>query len=121
MAATDRNMDYSFREAAGKARDSIQIVAESEEVYEAFGREFDTEGPYEDIDLGIYDARIFSGDEFTTLYVFPGEEVDEELVYGLKNDDAELRNEYREELQPLLEINGSDEELGNVLEQFRHI
>lgn len=113
-----REPETSIRNAQGDARNSIAVMTDYETLCDATGDEYDFETIYSDRSMDYADLRVFTSGESATLHFFPKEELrDEELIYGLRNDDAEIRKDYQEDLEFMSELVGSDEELGRLLEQ----
>lgn len=116
--------DYQIgvRKAEGDGRDSLKFVGNYEVFDEMTDGELfeETEGPLYDRELENGDLRVITSGKAATLHFFPDEELtDEGTVYGLTNEDAEVRKEYREGLEPLYDLAGGEEELGRLLEQLQ--
>lgn len=109
-----------IREANGNAKDSLAVVTNYESLTDAFGKEYDTESLHDDEELDYGRIRVFTSGEAATVYFFPDEELkDQELIYGLENEDAEVRQKYRETLDPMSELFGGEERVGELLEETR--
>jgi hypothetical protein len=101
---------------AESGRDRITAVTTYEEVEEAFDYSFDMDSIYDEEDIEYGAVRVFTSGESATVHFFPDEELkDQETLYGLIEDDADPRAEYSETLEPLYEVFGGEERVGELI------
>jgi hypothetical protein len=110
-----------IREADGDGRDSLKFVGDYGKLNEMTGNLLEeTDQPVYDQELENGDLRVITSGKSATVDFVPDEELtEEEAVYGLTNDDAELRRSYSEGLEPLYRLAGGEEELGRLLEEIQ--
>ena len=121
MATTGYSQQQTdVRKAEGEARDSMSVVTDYETLTDAMEKEYDTGAVCSDEELQYGGFRVFTSGESATVHFFPNEELeDQELIYGLENDDSEVRQKYRETLDPVAELFGGEEKVGELLEETR--